>query len=391
MTRAFFLKHPNILKNLSLGIAMATCPLIADQNICGEEAFLAPGHSCVFCQKEKPGTWMISTSFLIWQSKEWGLEFGSKSRLPKDSEPFEETFKEKLFIPDFSWSPGFKVNVGTNLPYDGWDLLSSWTYYHGDFTHLKKHLGMRTDPVGMGIVPLWHYPFFDIDSGSDPLRFHNSAANLKLSINSIDLNLGRQFWPNCNILLRLHSGAKVYWSRQHYHVDYRHGTIVNGILEPSVIAPLEYLSSRMVHNNHAWGLGPRGGIESKWKFGWGFSLVAHTAFSLLSSFFDLSTKFHDELINESNAASLKNDLHLKLHQWNLSPVLEGNFGLDWGHCFGCVENPFYIGLTIAYEVQYWWSQNHASRNFAFTAPGNMWDMRGDLQMHGLTATIRSDF
>ncbi len=372
-------------------LAIASCPLLAEQANDFDKNLLPAAHSCTFCQKDRAGPVILKASFLIWQSKEWGFEFASKSRLASDPASDTQTFQQKLSIPDFSWSPGFKVDLGTNLPYDGWDLNNRWTYYHGDCTNLKKHFDSQIAPTGFGIVPLWHYPFFDIVEPGAPLRFQTASANWNLFFNSFDVDLGRCFSPMKSLLLRMHMGAKGSWIRQRSHVEYEHSTTVNGIIQPPTEEAIQFLSSRMAYTSRAWGIGPRGGLESKWKFGWGFSLVAEGAFSFLCTYMDLMNSYHDRLYNFSRSVNENNDLQMKEHRWELIPVFEGNIGVDWGYCFGCKNKPIYMGITLAYEMQYWWSQNHAQRNFAVQAPGNMWDMRGDLQMHGLTASIRSDF
>jgi hypothetical protein len=377
MTRSFHL------------LAIAASPLLAAPQTDLDQALLFPAHSCTFCNKDQAGPIMLSASFLIWQSKEWGLEFASKSLIESDPAFPSQTFQQKLSVPDFSWSPGFKIDLGGRLPYDGWNLNSRWTFYHGDFTNLKKHFDSQIAPIGLGIVPLWHYPFFEIAPSSAPLRFQSGSANWKLFFNSFDLDLGRGFSPTRSLILRMHMGAKGSWIRQHYHVEYSNGTIVEGILSPFTPASLQYLNSRMVFNSRAWGLGPRGGLESKWKLGWGFSLVADSGFTLLASFFDMHTHYFDQIAQPPG--NLDNTMKMKEHSWDLTPVFEGSIGLDWGYCFGRKENPYFLGMTFAYELQYWWSQNQVRRSYAYQAPGNMWDMRGDLQMHGLTASIRSDF
>ena len=370
-------------------IIAASTLLGAEHQKCIETALLAPAHSCTFCQKGSPGPAILQASFLIWQSKEWGLEFASKSYAPSDPSSSTQTFHQQLSVPDFAWSPGFKVDFGYELPYDGWDLDSRWTFYRGNCTNLKKHLDSQIVPAGLGIVPIWHYPFIDFSSTSSPLRFQNASSNWKLFFNSFDVELGREFVPMRPLIMRLHLGAKGSWTRQFYHVEYGNGTTFSGIVITPPADSFQYLGSHLAFSSHSWGLGPRGGLESKWRLGWGFNLIADGALSLLGSSFDLCTEWNDQLINLSTSTGVFNNLHKRESLKELVPVLEGKIGLDWGYCFG--RRPIYFGLTVAYEAQYWWSQNHAYRNFAFLAPGNMWDMRGDLQMHGLTATLRSDF
>jgi hypothetical protein len=380
------------MKGAAFFLALASTPLLSAQQNVIEDALLPPANSCTFCNKESAGPFLLKGSFLIWQSKEWGLEFASKSFVPSNPASSTQTFDQKLYVPDFSWSPGFKIEFGYGLPYDGWDFASRWTNYRGDFTNLKKHFDSPISPAGMGIVPLWHYPFIDFSyATSGALRFQNAAANWKLFFNSVDAELGREFSPARALILRLHLGAKGCWIRQHYHADYNHGTTISGTVRTPPAQSFEYLNSRMAFSSHAWGLGMRGGLNSKWRLGWGFSLIANGALSLLGSAFELCTDWNDQLFNHTTGGGVANDLRVKEKIGEVIPVAEGALGLDWGWCFGRKENPVFFALIVAYEAQYWWSQNHAHRNYAFRAPGNMADMRGDLQMHGLTASLRLDF
>ena len=327
-------------------------------------------------------------SFLIWQAKEDGLEFASKSHLGTTPEDTSQNYKEKLYIPDFAWRPGFKLQFGYNLPYDNWSLESRWTYYGGNFTSLKKHINLNTSPEGVGVIPLWDYPFDNASSPVTPLRYQNSSANLKLFFNGFDVELGRNMLPIKTLPTRLYLGAKGAWIRQFYHAEYSNGTSFTAILPSGSSATITPSSSRTAFSSHAWGIGPRAGLDGKWNLGAGFSLIADSALSLLYSVFDLHTDINKNV--SIGGTATPQSLRLKETTHELTPVAEGVLGIDWGVCFG-KQSPIYFGMTFAYEMQYWWSQNHARRNYAFEAPGNMWDMRGDLQMHGLTVSLRSTF
>lgn len=333
----------------------------------------------------------IEASFLLWQSKMGGLEFASKSFLPSEPTATNQTFQEKLYVPDFAWKPGFKINAGYNLLYDGWDLNGCYTFYHGQLTSLKKHFDSQIAPTGIGIVPLWHYPFIEMASSPTPLRFKNAAANWKLFFNSFDLALGREFLPLNSLPIKVHLGAKAGWIHQYYHVDYANSNTFSGLISPPTAVDLQYLESTMVFSNHFWGLGPRAGVTSNWVMGAGLSLIADAALSLLASFTNVTTKYDDTLLNLSSGSPFKNTLELKEKIKELTPVLEARLGLDWEGCFSNPSRELFIGISIGYEVQYWWAQNHTRRNYPYEAPGNMWDSREALQMHGLTATFHWDY
>lgn len=344
---------------------------------------------------KRQGTPYAKGSWLVWQSKIWGLEFAAKSYIPTETAPAStfNTFEEKLYIPDFAWKPGVKIDFGYQLPCDGWDLNTRWTYYHAHFTSLKKHFEAEINPPGIGVIPLWFYPFFYTSFGAngEPVRYRSAAANWNFNFNSIDLEFGRASIIHRNVLLlRFIAGAKGAWMRQHYHADYANGTTVQALrIRDEATRNLQLLSSRFAHGQHSWSLGPRLGLDSTWPIGCGFNLIGNGAFSLLYSFFRTATEFDDLVIEGTTPLSLRLHRNEKFHE--LTPVLEARFGFGWGTHFGKQKNPYGIDLAISYEWQYWWSQNHVRRNYTAINPGATFDARGDLQMHGLNASLRFDF
>lgn len=348
---------------------------------CPERAVLASARPC-----GGEGKVVLSTSFLFWQGKLWGLEFSAKSFLGNVPGSSEQTFEQKLFVPDFAWRPGVKVKLGYNLCHDQWDLLGDWTYYHEECTSLKKHFNSQIVPEGLGVIPLWHYPFVEIVGGNEgnPLRFKSSSANWRMDFNSFDLELGRFFFPVQSLPMRFKVGAKGSLIRQFYHVDYDDGFPILAINpNTSETQIFEFPSSKFRVGTDQWGLGPRLGIESKWNFWRGFNLIGNGAFSVLCSFFDLKTVYDDILVPSVNSLFVMEE-----HFHELTPVCEAMVGIDWGTCF-C--NKFFFGFAMGYEWQYWWSMNHARRNYVQTLPGETFDMRGELQMQGLNAAIKLDF
>ncbi|MDE3048068.1 MAG: hypothetical protein KGI83_06955 [Verrucomicrobiota bacterium] len=328
----------------------------------------------------------VAASFLLWQAKMWGLEFGAKSFLPNVPGSTTQTFHEKLYVPDFAWKPGFRLSVGGYLPHDAWDIRASWTIYRDECTSLKKRFQQVLVPPGIGVMPLWQYPFLQIsgDNTGNPIRYSNAFGNWKMHLDSIDLELGRSFFPEQSIPMRLLMGAKLTFMRQKYVAEYDGGTTILATL-PQGGAPslFQYVSSQFQLRSHQWGIGPRLGIESRWNMLWGFNLIGNGACSVLCSFFDLHSKFEDIIQPTGQCTMSRSE---KFHE--LTPILEAMLGLDWGTCF-C--NGLYFGAQIGYEWQYWWAANHARRNYVQTLPGDTIDMRGELQMHGLNAKVLFEY
>lgn len=355
-----------------------------EPSCCPPRAVLAPALPCFGCSE-----FTASASFLFWQAKLWGLEFASKSYVPNTANAAVQTFNQKLFVPDFAWKPGFKVNLGYNLPYDNWDLSGRWTYYHEVCTSLKKHFNSVVAPPGIGVIPLWHYPFLQIlgDNIHNPLRYQNASANWKMNFNAFDLELGHYFFPNQTIPMHFKMGAKASLIHQFYHAEYANGTTVLA-LDPISGNPglWQFVSSQFQVSTHQWGIGPTLGLESKWNIWRGLNLIGNGGFSVLCSFFDLKTKYHDVIVLGTNPPNSQMRMKEKFRE--LTPVCEAMLGLDWGTCFW---DQIFFNIAIGYEWQYWWSINHARRHYVQTLPGETFDMRGELQMQGLNATVKFDF
>lgn len=332
---------------------------------------------------EEKGSPFVDLSFIIWQSKMWGFEFGAKSLEATAETTSSIVLDEKVSVPDFAWRPGFKLELGYQFAFDGWDIDSRWTWYRGETTHLKKHIDLEIEPQGQGVIPLWFYPFYTVEAPSE-IRFFEAVSSWRHYFNSIDLELGRISLLSSKAKLHLFTGLKGAWLHEYYRVEYDDGSTIQAIL-PGTDELLSYalLKSAITFNNETWGGGPRVGFDSSWNMGLGISVIVNSAFSLLYS----ATKTHrdqnDLNQNTESEELVPFHLDLKTHSHQLKSVAEAQIGADWRYDFGKTSQ---VGLTIAYEIQYFWGQNNLRRGYSHVQPGGMFPSRGDLQMHGLTAT-----
>jgi hypothetical protein len=344
------------------------------------EFLLPPGRACPI--RAQGGGW-ADVALILWQSKMWGLEFAGKSSTPTGESTPNIVLNEKAFVPDFAWRPGFKLGVGSYLPYDGWDVDARWTYYRGEGTHLKKHFTSQLNPAGLGIIPLWFYPFYNVEAPNQ-IRFQDGLMSWRHYFNSIDLEIGRDSRLGNRIELRIFGGLKGAWAWQTYHVTYEGGGNINAILPGTFgTVPYQLLASSTAFKNKSRGLGPRAGFDSKWNLGWGFSLLADAAFSLLYSNFEITRNGSDLNLNTSTNLQALYKMKQRSHFGAVKPVMEMTLGFDWARC---VFTNSLIDFSLAYEVQYWWEQNELRRNYSHELPATTMWMKGDLQMHGLTLT-----
>lgn len=340
---------------------------------------LSPGWPC---QIECSGGIYCNIAFLIWQPKMWGFEFAGKAFPPTNALPTALILDEKVFIPDFAWRPGGKLDLGYQFAPSGWDLQSRWTFYRGETTHLKKHFNSQINPPGVGIIPLWFYPFYGIAS-SDIIRFSEGKMSWRHYFNSFDLEIGRDSALSNRLSIRLFGGLKGAMMHQYNHIAYESGSNVIALIPGSgTPVPFSLLTSALALKNKTWGAGPRAGFESIWKLGLGFGFIADGAFSLLFSKTETRRDQNDLNLNLVNNMQTPFHMHLQTDSHQLKPVGEMKIGLNWE---SCVFERQTIGFSIGYEFQYWWAQNELKRNPSHVMPGGTLLMRGDLQMHGLTA------
>lgn len=369
-------------KILPLCLFFSSLSCASFEEMCEPRGTLAASHPCDGCSNI-----FVSTSFLLWQAKLWGLEFASKSYIPNVTGSTDQKFIEKLFVPDFSWEPGVQVLLGGYLPYDGWDFRIGWIHYKEKFTQLKKHFDSLIAPADIGIIPLWQYPFVQVVGGNraDPIRYGFATADWRMNFNTIDLELGRSFFPDEPLPIRLMMGAKIANIQQTYEVKYKQGNATLAI-QPGNALPsvFEFISSKFETKTDQWAVGPRIGLESHWNMLSGFNLIGHGAFSVLASSFELKTQYNDVIDPLPSPCVMK----MKEHFTELTPVCEAMLGLDWGICF---NDQYYFGITLGFEWQYWWAVNHARRNYVQTLPGETFDMRGELQMQGLNGALKFEF
>ncbi len=284
-----------------------------------------------------------------------------------------------------------KLELGSFLPYDGWDLKVRWIYYHGQFTNLKRTFDSVVSPSGVGIVPLWYYPFYSFSSNQQ-VRYGYASSNWKLYFNSLDLELGRRMILLSPVSLRLEMGVKGAWLRQQLHVEYSGGNNVT-VVVPGVsgTSTLQLQTSGLAFKSDAWALGPRVGFSTRWPLIYGFGLMSEWAFSLLYEFFDTYREQIDESINQSSNSLETRQMKLDASLARAAPVVEAMLGFEWGGCVRPKGTPLALHAMIAYEVQYWWAKNSFGRNYQTLVPAQQMDSRGDLQMHGLTASAGVDF
>ncbi|MCH9631175.1 MAG: hypothetical protein S4CHLAM37_11940 [Chlamydiia bacterium] len=349
----------------------------------------------------------LSADFIYWYARQEGLAFASTGEINETTLPVSNnTISEgQRFYPDFKVKPGFKVALGYQMDYDGWDLNLNYTWLH---SKAGKTMNKRSDTQAS---TLWEVRS-EIEVGSETAI--NNLANIsaalvsakadwKLHFNVMNLELGRNFFVSPKLTLRPHFGLKGSWQSQRYNIDYTGlGTIdILGLINIGSAHELYKIRSK----ENYWGLGLRFGLDTSWLFSKNWSLVGNIALSpMWGQFTERRTDrmdLSDSSVDFDSLDGLDLDqatvgdiadlaplvtnfevLKTRMRSHSINPVLEMMMGFRYDVWFS--DNNMRFRFEAGWEEQHWLSHNA----FSFSSSD---DMFGSLIFQGLTIKARYDF
>ena len=295
----------------------------------------------------------LSADFLYWYPSEeiasiWADEIASVGNT--------KSWKAQGF--DFKWDYGFRLGLGYNLVYDGWDIAFYWTWFRTDTTHTlssKPNVTLR---------PEFFAAFLSFDTPK------SMSANWDLFFNMFDLELGRCFWPSKNVSLRPFLGIKGGWINQSIHAKY-YDLIVDSLF-PTTLSAKEELE------NDFWGIGPVGGVNSVWKmFG-----SASKFFNLFGDF-SVATMWGSWSCSDVYKSQLPKTSSVNTNDSALGALMFRGFaGVGWD--IDLYQKRSHFALKIGYEMQLWLNQLRI-------ATFQLQRLHDDLTLQGLTLNCRLDF
>ncbi len=323
-----------------------------------------------------------TADFLWWQAQEGATEWSfidNNQELPDIGGPVENA---NMFNNDivFSWDPGFRVGIGYNFDYDEWDAEVYYTWY---FTSQSQSASSPFFQNGASdgysltaVIPL----HTDINTSTQ------ANINWGIHYSVIDGELGRNFFISRHLALRPHIGLKTGWINQKVNVQMNaHASSTN------FSGPVKNQKE-----NDFWGIGPSGGINTRWylaTFGCGsqhLSLFGDFSGALMWG------RFHVKESEIEPGFALGATNHIKIGGINkhlIVPMMQTQIGLGWDAGFS--NNCYHLSLNVGYELLYWFRQNQMLNilpNFFFGQIYYIYQRQSeDLRLHGLTADLRFDF
>ena len=256
---------------------------------------------------------------------------------------------------DFSWDPGFRVGAGYDLEYDQWDTALYWTWFRTDN---KQTIISASDAT---ISPEFDAAFLTGDFAQS-LR-----GNWRLLLNMFDWELGRNYKVSKGLSLRPFLGVKGGSIRQSIHAHYS-DLIIHDIQTTH--------SGKERLKNNFWGIGPSGGVNTKWTLR---TFGSH----LLNFFGDFSiatmwgswtcADVYQNTIPQTYSIGTKNSSVGAL-------MFRGFVGIGWDVNF----NRSHLAAKLGFETQLWLNQLRISTL-------QVQRLHGDLSLQGLTFNCRYDY
>ncbi len=317
----------------------------------------------------------VTADFIYWTGRTDNLDYAqtgtalvSSRALYNGTTNANVTSKEGTqYHPHHKMSPGFKVGVGCDLNHDGWD-----TYFH--YTWLRNS-AFSTESFATTAISLWDYAPISIYSKSTT-AINAADATWKLHFNTLDWEIGREFYISPRLLLRPHCGLKGSWQTQHNNVDF------TALTDTDVAGTIATGSYKMTQKQSFWGIGVRSGLDTSWKFTRNWSIFGDISLAALWSQF--TTHRTDVLTQASSLDSFTNleAIHVRRLTHTITPVIEWDLGLRWDYWFS--DEDYRFRVQTAWEQQVWFDHNQFLQLGATNRTGS-------LNLQGLTVDFRFDF
>ena len=252
---------------------------------------------------------------------------------------------------DYQYHAGFQAGLSVNTPYDKWMIGANYLW-------LRAHSNVSsTPPAGYAYASSYFAYGMQVVS--------SVSGTWNLGMDLLDLYLNRPFYAGTKWTVEPVFGLRGGWIRQAMHLatgPTTYDNVSSGVYQ------------RAIFRSNSWLIGPRGGLQSNWLLGCGFSLFGDLSASLLY------TRYPTLSTRSTGGGGV---LILGTHDGYsaLTPNLDTGMGLRWGSYFS--GQRYYFDFSAAYNFSAYFSQNQLMslnavlQNTPGFSPGNLY-------MHGVS-------
>ncbi len=305
----------------------------------------------------------LTADFLWWSANTDGLYYAqSNFGTPTTSNPpaGEVDFSGHMQRVKEEWGPGFRVGFGGNMPYDEWDIYLNWTWFHSDPKDSAKETSHGP------LLVLWGHPDINSPAANANLASH-AHARWDMTINVIDLEMGRAFWVGKHLSVHPFFAIRGAWIDQQFKVKYHY-----------ISSP--HLEGRIKAESDFEGVGPRAGLDARFSLYNGWSIYGLVSAALMYG--SLETDFR-ERENNSRIAHTDDSFHR-----GISTVQMG-LGIRWDAFFH--RHRYHVGVTVGWEQNIWYGVTQFNHYLGQLQNGTLVQNNGDLTLQGGTLSARFDF
>lgn len=360
------------MKYAPIFLALSTCTaLLADTN-CYEptprEEICCECYTPAFDEMECDWNLFFDAEFLYWYASESNLVYAIKEqeieRVPgvnTGSIPFVLVPKSYKNL-GTTWDPGVRAGLGVKIR-DGWDVSTYWTYFNSEkkaSTSVPSFSTVAPSDGNFGLLNPWTSPAELVASGDgiSPI-FDRISAKWNLTLNQIDLQIGRKFWLSQYFLMRPYMGMRGAWANTGFRT--KSSRTIFSI--PPVAMPIPTVD--ITYHNHNWGVGLLGGIQPSWYFAERFSLFGDLGVALLWGNNRLKERDHYQsiIVSAIGATLPGNDFATtsKENFFRMQTLLDLALGLrfETNWC----QNRYAFALDAGWEHHIWFNYNKRNKRF----------------------------
>ena len=279
----------------------------------------------------------LDADFIWWKAEVSGLSFAEIDR--------------KVQSPSSSFEPGFKVGVGLDLDFDGWDAYAEYTWFREPW-----HKSCHSSKNHVSYSSFVHVNTSDGTHSS--LILSDACSQRKAQFNIVDLELGRNFFISKRLTLRPNFGFKL-----------------ARMLEKTNFTQNEEGLSGFVNldlRQTLSGIGTRAGIDTVWHISRTFGFYGDIAVTALWS------SIHNHCTSHYRADFITTNNAPKTVTQTILPVIETSVGLSYMNWF--YNEAYQLYAKAGWEEQIWISYNN-------NAPSGTVNNTGNLTLHGLTLKL----
>jgi hypothetical protein len=268
---------------------------------------------------------------------------------------------------NFDWSSGFRVGIGWNTKHDDWDFLLSWMRF---YSHEKNSVASSGSTY---VFPTLGDPAIALG----PVA--SASANFQLHLNQIELSLGREFYVSRALSLKPLIGIVTSWIDQKYITNYDTMLGMGSLLAGTF--------NKNTNNNDFWGSGLKGGMNTQWDLGWGFSIFGNGALSILYGKFDV--KKTSEVNASAGGAPIDKNPSARDNFYLARYIADVSLGLRFDYMFN--DDRIHLGLQGGWEDHIYFGQNQMLTSSNIYNVGHNEPANQDLTLQGFALSARLDF